>query len=353
LRNLIDVVHVLGSGEQHARGIALTVLNLATSLDPHRYRLSVIFLRDDGPIGDALRDKGVSVRAIDWQGGRADIAGAMRFARALREMHPAIVHLHAGGMSPRFVSKAAAGARVVVHFHSLAEENKSKRVAKRSPFGADLIIANSHATARSVRRGKPVVIYPGVSVSNRTRNTQGSGRVTIGAAARLTPVKGIGYLVAALSLLRDDFPDLFLEIAGDGPELSKLQQSARQANVERRVTFLGWVNDIDAAMSRWDIVAQPSIAEGLGIAALEAMARGIPVVASDVGGLREIIVDNTTGFLVPPGDSHSIAMKLSELAGDHSLRARMGSAARDHASKNFSLDKESAAIRSAYERLLA
>ena len=353
MRNRIDVVHVLGSGEQHARGIALTVLNLASSLDTHRYRLSCILLREDGPIGDSLRDKGVNVRAIDWQGGRADIGGAMRFARALREIHPAIVHLHAGGMSPRFVSRAAAGCRVVVHFHSLEEENRTKRPAKRSPLGADLIIANSHATARSVRRAKPLVVYPGVAIPMRTRKPRSTARVTIGVAARLTPVKGIGYLIAALGLLRDDFPDLFLEIAGDGPEMSRLQESVRQANVSDRVKFLGWTNDIDSAMSRWDLVVQPSTAEGLGIASLEAMANGIPVVASDVGGLREIILNNVTGFLVPPGDSHSLAVKISELARDASLRARMGEAAREHAAMNFSLAKESDAIRSAYERLLA
>ena len=353
MRNRVDVIHVLGSGERHARGIALTVLNLASSLESSRYRLSVIILRDDGPIGDELRDRGVTVRAIDWQGGRADIAGAMRFARTLRELQPAIVHLHAGGMSPRFVSKAAAGARVVVHFHSLEEENKPKGARSRSPLGADLIIANSRATAASVRRAKPLVVYPGVRVADRPHAVTNDDQVTIGAAARLTRVKGIGYLIAALALIQDDVPDLRLEIAGDGPEMAKLQRSAREAGVAARVRFLGWVDDVETVMARWDIVAQPSIAEGLGIAALEAMALGMPVIASDVGGLREIMDDGITGFLVPPGDSHSLAMRISGLARDPSLRASVGEAARAHVAKNFSMEKESNAIKSAYERLLA
>jgi glycosyltransferase involved in cell wall biosynthesis len=166
-------------------------------------------------------------------------------------------------------------------------------------------------------------------------------------------VKGIACLIAAMSMLRDDFPDMRLEIAGDGPEMAGLAQAAMAAGVSDRVTFLGWIDDVESVMSHWDIVAQPSLAEGLGISALQAMALGIPVVASDVGGLREIITNDVTGFLVPPSDAQRLALRIADLARDAGLRQRIGEAARAHAAANFSLERESRAIQSAYERLLA
>ncbi|HKY97209.1 MAG TPA: glycosyltransferase [Gemmatimonadaceae bacterium] len=351
----IHVIHVLGTGEQQARGISLTVENLARTLDPHQYRLSVIFLRSDGPVGDAFRKLGMDVRTIDWRGGRGDIAGALRFARALRAMKPAIVHLHAGGLSPRFVSKAAAGARVVVHYHSLEEESRAdkRRRAVRTPMAADLVIANSRATAKSVTKGEPLVVYPGVNVLRKVFRRTPHETIVVGIAARLVPVKGISYLIESLALLARHSPPIRLEIAGHGPERLKLEAAAARAGVADRVAFLGWVDDVPSAMDKWDIVALPSLAEGLGIAALEAMARGIPVVATQVGGLSEIIVDGRTGFLVPPKDPQAMADRISQLAKDPALRAKLGNAARERAADLFSVERESQAIQSAYQSLLA
>jgi glycosyltransferase involved in cell wall biosynthesis len=342
------VVHVLGTGDKHARGIALTVMNLAETMDARRYRLSVIFLRDDGAIGDYLRSLGVNVRAIGWHRGRTDIRGALRFAHALHSLRPDIVHLHAGGLSPRFVSKVAAGAKVVMHYHSLEEESRKSRGPRRTPMAADLILVNSEATARSVRRSKPVVVYPGVHADIKTHEHDHAAPVTVGVAARLAPVKGIEYLIEAVKAL----DNVHLVIAGDGPERNRLENLAQHETLLGRVTFTGWVDDIARTMSRWDIYAQPSVAEGLGIAALEAMSLAIPVVASDVGGLREIVVNGETGFLVPPRDAAQLAAHLKELACNAELRQKMGEAARRRAAEKFSRERESQALQSAYEKLL-
>jgi glycosyltransferase involved in cell wall biosynthesis len=166
-------------------------------------------------------------------------------------------------------------------------------------------------------------------------------------------VKGIEYLVDAVAGLRDELPDLQLVIAGDGPGRRALEQRARKSGISDRVRFAGWVDDIENEMAEWQIAALPSLAEGLGIAALEAMAAGMPVIASDVGGLREIIQDGTTGFLIPPRNPASLAAKIAELARNPELRSRVGEAARAHVAKNFSIEREVSAIQSAYEKLLA
>jgi glycosyltransferase involved in cell wall biosynthesis len=165
----------------------------------------------------------------------------------------------------------------------------------------------------------------------------------------LAKVKGIEYLIEAISQLKD----VELEIAGDGPERSELERTVTVFGVSDEVTFTGWIDDVGREMSTWDVYAQPSVAEGFGIAALEAMAHGIPVVASDVGGLREIVIDGETGFLVSPKSPGRLAARIRELAEDPKLRARLGAAGRARAAKHFSRERECAEIQSAYEKLLS
>ena len=345
------VVHLLGTGEANARGLANTVLNLASHGDASRYRLSVVFLHADGPIGDRLRARGVEAKAVNWTGGKRDAAGAIRFVRALRKIDPDIIHVHAGGLSPRFLGKAASGSKVIVHYHSLREE--SGRNAKRSGLAADLIIANSKATATTVHDCKPLVIYPGVSVSPRTRRRSKAGVVSIGTLGRLVPVKGINTLLSAMAILLNKFPATMLEIAGDGPERERLDDRANALAIESNVRFVGWKSDSATALRRWDIYAQPSAAEGFGIAALEAMAAGLPVVASATGGLKEAVVNRETGMLVPPLDSSALAAALIELIGDSALRARLGNAGRERADAEFPITREVEEIQAAYASLIA
>jgi glycosyltransferase involved in cell wall biosynthesis len=256
--------------------------------------------------------------------------------------------MHAGGLSPRIVSKIAADAKVVVHYHSLQEEAKVEGTTRRSPIAADLVIANSRATAESLKRAKPLVVYPGVEISSNGARRRDSRSIRVGTAARLAKVKGIEYLIEAVSHLKN----VELEIAGDGPDRSELERVVTVFGVSDEVKFTGWIDNVGEEMSTWDIYAQPSVAEGLGIAALEAMAHGIPVVASDVGGLREIVVDGETGFLVSPKSPGRLAARIRDLASDPDLRARLGEAGRARAAAHFSRERECAAIQSAYEKLL-
>ncbi len=163
-----------------------------------------------------------------------------------------------------------------------------------------------------------------------------TSQLVMGTARRLIRFKGIEYLLDAAAVLRPEFPDLRVEIAGTGPERENLEQRAARLGLTGRVEFLGWVNDLNAVLPRWDVFVIPSLEEGFGIAALEGMAVGLPVVASAVGGLPEIVEDGISGWLVPPGNVEALASRLRLLLSSQELRLRMGAAAQARVRDHFS-----------------
>jgi glycosyltransferase involved in cell wall biosynthesis len=175
----------------------------------------------------------------------------------------------------------------------------------------------------------------------------------IGTAGRLVELKGIEYLLSAASALRHDFPNLRLEIAGSGPLREKLESVASQTGLGDRVKFLGWIDDIQSILPRWDIFVMPSLEEGFPIAALDAMAAGLPVVATRVGGVPELIEDGTTGWLVPPRDIESLGSRLRVLLSDRELRVRMGAAGYARIRDHFSTAHMTKNFAQLYEELLS
>ena len=144
--------------------------------------------------------------------------------------------------------------------------------------------------------------------------------VVLGALERR---KGHAVLLAAAAQLGDDLRYVF---CGDGGERGTLEETA--ARLPGRVGFAGFRRDVATCLAAADVVAMPSLHEGLGVAALEAMAAARPVIASRVGGLGEVVVDGETGILVPPSDPPALAAGLTRLARDRDLRARYGAAGR-------------------------
>lgn len=173
----------------------------------------------------------------------------------------------------------------------------------------------------------------------RDRLGLGPDDVAIGMASRLIPGKGHASLLEAFARAAREAPNLRLLIAGDGPLREELAAAARAHGPA--VVMLGFVADVRPLMSACDALAfptQPELSEGFGLAALEAMAAGRPVVATDVGSLPEVVVAGETGFVVEPGDPDKLAEALVALAGDPGLRARMGECGRLRARSTFSLE---------------
>jgi len=151
--------------------------------------------------------------------------------------------------------------------------------------------------------------------------------IVVGCVARLVPVKGQEHLLGAASVLSERLPGLKVLLAGDGELRRPLERLAAALGMEGRVIFLGAVRDPVQALAAMDLFALPSLNEGQGRAVVEAMAAGVPVIASDVGGLPEVLDGGAAGLLVPPANPKALARAILSLAMDPARRARLAAAA--------------------------
>jgi len=174
----------------------------------------------------------------------------------------------------------------------------------------------------------------------------------IGTAAVLEERKGHRFLLEAAAELKRQGRRLKYRIAGDGSQREKLERLAQSMGLQQDVEFLGFVSDVPAFLSAIDIFVLPSLFEGLGVAVLEAMAAARPVVASDTGGLRELVADGETGLLAAPGDSIALARAIAQLASQPERMRAMGASGRARVEKYFTMEKMARENESYYYDLL-
>jgi glycosyltransferase involved in cell wall biosynthesis len=210
-----------------------------------------------------------------------------------------------------------------------------------------------------VPREKLRTIYNGIDVKTaccaddgvRVRHELGIPERTpvLGTIANLYPVKGHTFLLKAAAEVARAVPLAVWLLAGRGRLLGELEDEARRLGIADQVRFLGFRDDAAALLQAVNVFILPSLSEGLPVAVLEAMAAGKPVVATDVGGNREVIVDGQTGFLVPPRDAGALAARTITLLTDKSLADRYGAEGQARVREEFSLER----MVSAYEELYA
>ncbi len=348
-----EILHILGSAQPEASSIARMVCALARGLDPARYRLRALFLEGEGPLMGVLERAGVQCAALTWWRGARDPAGAWQFWRRLRSLSVDLVHVHYGGRFVRRLARAATDGKIVMHLHSRIMEPRGLLPVQISLRDTDAVVAASHAVSRCVVDGRPRVIYAGVEANTKSppRDVANS-ELVLGAAGRLIPLKGVGDLLRAAAALQAEFQQLRIEIAGSGPERADLEALVGRLGLSGKVRFLGWVDEIQYALARWDVFVLPSLEEGFPIAALEAMSAGLPVVASSVGGVPELVVDGETGWLVPPADAASLASRLRAILRDPEQRRSMGEAGRARVREQFSLTLMTRGFSQLYDELL-
>jgi glycosyltransferase involved in cell wall biosynthesis len=178
--------------------------------------------------------------------------------------------------------------------------------------------------------------------------------VVVGCAARLTAQKDPIVLVRAVAELAGRISQpLYLIWAGDGALAPEVARAARAGGIEHRCRFVGFRRDMRSVMCAFDIFALPSRYEGLPYALLEAMAVGLPVVATDVVGTRDVVTHGVTGYLVPPGDPSRLAAALEPLVEDADLRTQLGSSGRKIVAERFTLAEMVRRLEALYGELAA
>jgi glycosyltransferase involved in cell wall biosynthesis len=176
---------------------------------------------------------------------------------------------------------------------------------------------------------RPDMYRPSTGVSSAGVSSTGEGghMVFVG---RLDPVKGVPLLLEAFAQIRARHPQARLTVAGDGRIRARLEARARALGVADVVDFPGYLDETQVAelLTRADLMVLPSFAEGLPVVLMEAMASGLPVIATQIAGVPELVVDGVSGLIVPPGDVTGLARAMDRLLGDPALCARMGQAGR-------------------------
>ncbi len=215
----------------------------------------------------------------------------------------------------------------------------------------------AEATLEHMPAGKPVSVIPyGVDLERFAPGPREHREpLTVGAVARLSPEKGFEHLLRAITLLRDRGTEVRCVLAGDGPSRESLERLAAELRLDGRVDFAGEVahEDVPGVLQRLDVFVMPSTAEGFGVSAIEASAMRLPIVASDVHGIPDVVLDGETGALVPPAKPAALADAIERLVRDPALRAAMGDAGRSFVERNYRWQDNAALMEQLYEKMVS
>jgi glycosyltransferase involved in cell wall biosynthesis len=318
----------------------------------------VIAAPRDGVLFDRFRDLGL--RVVEFPRLRLGGRHFLLATRLISRWGIDIVHTH--GKGPGLYGRLAARwSRVpAVHtFHGVHYSAYSplgqriyltlERRLSRSTHTIINVSASQHAEALGLRLFRPeqgVAIVNGVDLdeierrivqSTVRRETLGltPDNIVIGNVSRFDPVKQIDLLVDILQLLKPRFPHLILVLVGGGQEEQRIRRAVFERGLQQSVIFTGSLPDALNMYPVFDLYIAPSRKEGLPLSQVEAMAAGLPVVATDVPGHRDVVVHGETGMLVPPGDTGALAEAVASLVSDPARRKAMGESGRWRAHKEF------------------
>jgi glycosyltransferase involved in cell wall biosynthesis len=328
-------------------GAETHLLSLLPRLRERGWDVRLLQLHENEPgaheFANALRARAVPVDMIRL---RADVdpVAFSQVTAYLARTRPLILHSH---LVHADVYGQLAGVLVGVpsristkHGFNEFRENRGFGLADRAVGGlAHAHIAISRGLARYLAEVEGfdetefTVVHYGIVPSGLPAPAPDEPRLVC--VGRLIPIKGHVVLLRALALARREVPALSLDIAGRGPLEPALRAVAKELEIEDSVRFLGYVSPVQRAIDAAAVVVVPSLGEGFGMVALEAMERARPVVASAIGGLGELVVDGETGVLVPAGEAEPLAHALVQLAHDPIRRRAFGEAGRRRALEHF------------------
>jgi glycosyltransferase involved in cell wall biosynthesis len=341
----IRVLEVLASLRR--AGAERVAVSLACGLDRAAFDCEVVSLFDAFPEGfEPVLESSIATRHLGKRRG-LDVRMFPRLARTMRSFQPAIVHTHSYVLRYAFPARLASGGGPLIHtIHNLASR-ESPRFGTLIHRAAMRAGVRSVAVSREVEQsfselyGRPpdAVIPNGIDLERfrktgeRWKRANGfaeSDRLVV-SVARLEPQKNPLGLIDAFAAALADQPQWRLLLVGDGSLRGHAEAHAGALPVGTRIHFLGVRTDVDALLPECDLFAMASSWEGMPMAVIEALAAGLPVAATAVGGVPEVVTHGVTGMLAPPNDTQALAEAIRLLARDPDRQRQFASAARERA----------------------
>jgi len=376
--NPLRVLHVVGNSR--FGGAGWIILGLGRIARAQGWDVDI--LTTDPVFARLVQEQGLGLVNLDvvrreirpvW-----DIGGLLRLRDFLRRSNYRIVHTHTskGGFVGRLAASWAEVPVIVHTVHGFAFHERSsiaalqvycalERIATR---WCDRIVSVSEFHRRwalelGICKPREILaipngvadcrrIPPDAAADLRRSLGAGEGDLLLLSMCRLAPDKGLSYLIEAAARLAGGPRRYRIVIAGEGPELERLERLARSLKVDHSVAFLGFREDIESLLAACDIVVLPSLREGLSIALLEAMAAGKPIVATDIASHREVVSQGDMARIVPAADSKALADAIAGLAGDQAMMLRLGIAARGIFERHYTEERMLNAYRQLYLELL-
>jgi glycosyltransferase involved in cell wall biosynthesis len=321
-----------------------------------------------GALFDQLQARNIETHLVAPRA-KYDLAVILRVAQLLRAKGPSIVHTH--GYKANILCGLAArlaGYCAVKTEHGALEPSPRKldRLKMRFNLAIDAVVSRhffSHVVfvsneTRDAKSGSyppkmSSVIYNGIPDITVDEEfdcpSPALGRFRIGVVGRLTEVKGHRFLLEAMRTLRT--LDLHLFIYGDGPLESPLRSLVQESHLSDRVSFMGFRQNVHSQVGSLDLVVMPSLQEGFPYTMLECAYLGVPVVASNVGGIREVFENGVDCLLVPPSDPSALAAAIAELHGNRERRLQLAASARRKTKSRFTIEQMAKQYAQVYQDL--
>jgi sugar transferase (PEP-CTERM/EpsH1 system associated) len=359
--------------ELNVGGAEKALSRFLTRLDRDRFAPIVASLYDgDGLVAQEIRAQGIPVIDLGMEA-KWRVDAFWRLYRLLVQSRPIILHtwmFHANVIG-RVIGRLAKVPIIISSRRNVHIGKGWREVINRwtAPVADHLIAVCELARQVEIERTgvspeHVTTIYNGVdaeqySAANPQARAQirqifgiAADALLVGAVGRLHRQKGFRDLLAAFVEVREQIPAARLLLVGDGELRDELENQARSSGLSNGVVFAGIRSDIPRTLAGLDLFVLPSLWEGMPNAVLEAMATGLPVVSTAVGGTPEIIVDGVTGFLVPPRNPSALAGAITTLLQDAHLRRKMGQAGRRRTEQHFSLGETARQTQALYQTLL-
>jgi L-malate glycosyltransferase len=365
------VLHLITSFE--IGGTERQAVELLKRLDAERYDVRLAVLRNEGPFYKEIEPRYSNVPEFpltSFYNANA-VKQLARLRRLMVRQRIDILHAHDfySGLLGAIAARLA-GVRVIASQRHLKLSDRrvhelgtkfihrlAHRLLVNSEAIRDRIIDHSSTAPGKIRVIKNGILEASESRANareqlcRDLGIESDAKL-IGAVARLQPVKGHRFLIEAVAMVLRNQPDAYLVLVGDGPLRTEIEAQCAALGISNRVHLLGDRTDVTRLVSAFDLLVLASLHEGLPNAVMEAMAASVPVVATAVGGTRELIEDGVTGYLVPPANSQALADRIGFALGDQEHHAQIISAARRRVTSAFGIERMVESVEALYDELM-